>query len=373
MQYPEIFKTKIAIELLQTHSPKEICKKYSLSKSTIYKWLNKYKTQPSFNIDEVQKTIISLKQENRQLKRKLKILYTSHCSPSSPEFFKVETIKKLSKKFNIKELCDFFNIDRNRYYRQINKTDSKTKKNELLTSLVIKTFNEHKARYGSKRISAALKKEGYIISFQKVSIILKENNLKVATSKRKRKTKTHDTTIHDVLKTKYAIYSPDIVWSSDITEIIVCGVKFYICVIEDLFSRFIISYKISTCNDLELLVSTFNDAFINRNKPKDLILHSDNGPTYKSARFSEYLKTCGVKQSFSRIMHPKDNSLMESFFSTLKKEEIYRYNYTSTEEFFTSIKEYMAYYNTKRLHSKLGYNTPQEMLNKTFSDIDLPF
>lgn len=361
-KYTKKFKTQIAVKLLKTKKPKEICEKYSLPKGMIYRWLSEYKKTLEEEKNIKSENLKALKKENQILKLKLNLLYNSHCTPSSPDLDKLEAIKKFSNLIDIKNLCDFFKIHRNKYYRYLHEKKTYYElRDEMLTPLIIKSFHEHKARYGAKRIRYVLRKLGYIVSFQKVSKILKEHNLKALVGKPKRNSTNNNNETHDFLKNKYAIYAPDIVWTSDITEYTICDTKFYICAIEDLFSRYIISYKISTCNDLELLASTFNEAYKKRNNPNGLIFHSDNGSAYRSVRFAEYVKALGVKQSFSRIMHPKDNSYMESFFSTLKKEELHREDYKSPNEFLSAIDQYVEYYNNKRIHSKLGYATPFEI------------
>lgn len=161
---------------------------------------------------------------------------------------------------------------------------------------------------------------------------------------------------------EYALSAPDIAWLSDITEIKLFGTKFYICSIEDIFSRYVISYTILPTNDSALVANTFMDAYTKRNPPYRLIFHSDNGANFTATAIRALLKSYGIRQSFSRIATPQDNGHMESFFATLKKEELYRKTYHSPEDFFQSVKEYIEYYNNSRLHSRLGYKTPKEVL-----------
>ncbi len=163
---------------------------------------------------------------------------------------------------------------------------------------------------------------------------------------------------------EYALSAPDIAWLSDITEIKLFGTKFYICSIEDIFSRYVISYTILPTNDSALVANTFMDAYTKRNPPYGLIFHSDNGANFTATAIRALLKSYGIRQSFSRIATPQDNGHMESFFATLKKEELCRKTYHSPEDFFQSVKEYIEYYNNSRLHSRLGYKTPKEVLGE---------
>lgn len=89
-----------------------------------------------------------------------------------------------------------------------------------------------------------------------------------------------------------------------------------------------------------------------------LIFHTDRGANYRAQAFCAYLKTLGVTQSFSRAHIPYDNSVMESFFSNLKREELYRTKYRSESDFRASVDRYIDFYNQKRPHAKNGYKTP---------------
>lgn len=113
--------------------------------------------------------------------------------------------------------------------------------------------------------------------------------------------------------------------------------NFYICSIEDIYSRYVISYTISTTNDSALIANTFIDAYAKRNPPYGLIFHSDNGGNFTATAIRTLLKSYGITQSLSRIATPQDNSHIESFFATLKKEELYRKTYRSPEEFLIYI------------------------------------
>lgn len=108
-------------------------------------------------------------------------------------------------------------------------------------------------------------------------------------------------------------------WLSDITEIKLFSTKFYICSIEDIFSRYVISYTILPTNDSALVANTFMDAYTKRNPPYGLIFHSDNGANFTATAIRALLKSYGIRQSFSRIATPQDNGHMESFFATLKR------------------------------------------------------
>ena len=115
----------------------------------------------------------------------------------------------------------------------------------------------------------------------------------------------------------------------------------------DLYSRKVLAYKVSKKQTTRLVSSTFQTAYADR-LPPSLIFHSDRGCQYTSASFREKLQLAQATQSFSRPGTPGDNSVMESFFATLKKEELYRMNYRSFKDFEISLEKYILFYNEQR-------------------------
>ena len=113
-------------------------------------------------------------------------------------------------------------------------------------------------------------------------------------------------------------------------------------------------------NSTQLTKSTFKDAYETRRPKGDLLFHTDRGANYRSKTFCAYLKSLNVTQSFSRSHNPFDNSVMESFFSSFKREELYRTKYRSEYEFRTAIESYMDFYNKRRPHRKNKYKSPHQ-------------
>lgn len=154
--------------------------------------------------------------------------------------------------------------------------------------------------------------------------------------------------------------APNQVWVSDVTQYRFKNKNYYICAVIDLYARKVISYMISKRNSTLLVKMTFRQAFQSRNPDLPLIFHTDRGSNYRSNAFCAYLQELGVTQSFSRAHVPYDNSVMESFFSTLKKEELYRTKYKSEREFREAVDDYMEFYNDRRPHAKLQNKTPNQ-------------
>ena len=134
--------------------------------------------------------------------------------------------------------------------------------------------------------------------------------------------------------------------------------ELYICVIIDLYARMVVGFRIGLKNSTRLVKSTFKIAYEQRQPQLPLLFHTDRGSNYRSNAFCVYLQSLGVTQSFSRAHIPYDNSVMESFFASMKREELYRTKYRSEFLLRAAIAEYIKFYNETRPHAKNGYKTP---------------
>ena len=121
-----------------------------------------------------------------------------------------------------------------------------------------------------------------------------------------------------------------------------------------------ISHTIGFRNSTQLTKHALNTAYVERLPGSELILHTDQGSNYTSSAFQKCAKNLNITQSFSRAGNPYDNSVMESFFKTLKQEELYRRNYRSERDLKESIVRYIHFYNSERIHSMNFYRTPDK-------------
>ena len=151
-------------------------------------------------------------------------------------------------------------------------------------------------------------------------------------------------------------------WCTDITYIHVQKEGWtYLASVMDLCSRKIIGYAYGTSMTAELAVEAVKNACLNVRETRGIILHSDLGSQYTSQSFEKFLNSREIRHSFSRKGNPYDNACIESFHSVLKKEEIYLHTYQDSQEARRAIFEYIeGWYNRKRIHSAIGYMTPQQ-------------
>lgn len=142
----------------------------------------------------------------------------------------------------------------------------------------------------------------------------------------------------------------------------------YICTIIDLFSRKVIGHNLSKINNVDLIITTFCDAFKSRGCPTNLTFHSDQGAQYTSNSFKSHLKALGVAQSFSSPGNPYDNAVAENFFSIMKRESLSHKWYQSMEELKNDVDEFISFFNGFRPLSKLGNLTPDDYEKRYFEN-----
>ena len=192
-----------------------------------------------------------------------------------------------------------------------------------------------------------------------VAELMREMNLfSIRTDAKKQHLKYDNDNKKDALRMNFAVKAPNEVWVSDITYFKFNQKDYYICVILDLYSRKVIACKVSPKQSTQLTSSTFKLAFNQRNPNNGLIFHSDRGGNFMSYTFQTLLKSYRVKQSFSPSGKPQHNAVMESFFASMKKEELYRTNYRGIDDMKNRLQRYVDFYNNERPHSTIRYRTP---------------
>ena len=266
----------------------------------------------------------------------------------------------------ISTLCRVLKVNRSTYYKHFSeKISDRALQNQKIRSIILSVYSASKKRLGAYKICYLLKAEyGIHISVGRVYRLMKSMNLpKMSTVKPKFiSSKKEDSSVYNnKLKQNFTTDKPNIVWVSDITYVKVNSSFYYICVIIDLFSRKVISYSVSNKIDTKLVINTFHKAFISRNRPENLIFHSDRGSQYTSKEFRKFLENCNIIQSFSAKGYPYDNAVAEAFFKFLKFEELNRKSFTSKSELELSLFEYIeGFYNSKRPHSANDMLSPNQ-------------
>lgn len=219
--------------------------------------------------------------------------------------------------------------------------------------------------YGYRRITAELKRNRIHVNHKRVLRIMRQENLLVKAQKAyKRTTKSnHSLAKYPNLIKNLEITRPDKVWNADITYIRIATGFVYLSALIDGFSRKIVGYALGRTLSPALTKAALSDAISKRNT-KNLIHHSDQGLQYCSTDYVKILKDNHIEISMSDKANPYDNAKIESFFRTLKVEEVYMFEYETFSDVIDRITYFIEeVYNRKRLHSSLGYMPPEEFDN----------
>lgn len=338
----------------------------SIPRSTFYAWVKQYRDEnQAVNPREFTlKNFRILSDKVVRLEGIIKILHVAECAATAPLGEKLAVLELLHGQYPVRMLCDALNVSRGTFYNHIlrNKRDdaAHVKRREALKIRIREIYDDNDQILGAGKIAAVIRSEGNRVSETMVSGLMRELDItsirqeaKSLHSKEKRKTINR-------LNQEFYTDKPNQVWVSDVTYFRFKGKNYCVCVIIDLFSRRVVGHKISFQNSTQLVKATFIQAYKIRSPGKGLIFHTDRGSNYRSNAFCEYLKSLSIKQSFSRSSMPYDNAVAESFFASMKKEELYRRKYRSEKEFRQAVDDYMVFYNTKRPHQTLKYKTPEQ-------------
>ncbi len=268
--------------------------------------------------------------------------------------------------FGVEKMCRLFVASRSGFYRWSRVAESKrAAENRLLLDNIQRIYEAAKGRYGSPRITAELRDQGYACSRPRVARLMRKNGIKAQCSRRFKVTtdsRHKYPAAPNLLKPVFRIDAPNRIWVSDITYIRTMEGWLYLTVVIDLVTRKIIGWAMSDRMSAgETTIPAFRMAIQNCPPLPGLIFHSDQGVQYACDEFAELLKTSEVVQSMSSRGNCYDNAVVESFFHTLKTELVYHARYNTREEAKRSLFEYIeVFYNRSRRHSYLGYKSPAE-------------
>ena len=230
-------------------------------------------------------------------------------------------------------------------------------------------FNEHKGRYGYRRITSELRNRDTILNHKTVQRLMIQMGLKSQIRKvRYRSYKGEVGRIApNVINREFVAHAPNRKWATDVTQINIGSEKLYLSPILDMFNGEIISYNISKSPNLEQVYDMLDKAFARFDSLAGLILHSDQGWQYQHHGYRKRLEEHGIIQSMSRKGNCLDNAMAENFFGIMKSELLYAENFESSEAFMKALDEYIDYYNNKRIKSRLKGKNPVQY--RTLSQI----
>lgn len=264
-------------------------------------------------------------------------------------------------------MCQAFKLSRSGYYQWKHRKPSyRSLETQQIKEQVYSLYRGSKGRYGSPKITEELQGLGWKVSRPRVARIMRSEGLRSIICKKFRGTTTESThhfpVADNLLKRNFHANVPGQKWVSDITYIPTKQGWIYLTIIMDLYDRKIIGWALSTTlTTQDTILAAWKMAIINRSINRQLIFHSDRGIQYASYSFTDQLKIQRVNQSMSRKGNCWDNAVAENFFKILKSELVKHLSFESILHAKNEIFEFIEiWYNRKRKHAYLGYQTPEQ-------------
>jgi putative transposase len=267
-------------------------------------------------------------------------------------------------KFPVKLMCQELGVSTSGYYAWRGRPPSKREMaNQELMVDIREAFEESGETYGSPRIYHVMRKRGLMCSKNRVARQMRKAGLRAKQTRRYRSTTKRnkaDRAAPNRLKRDFSATEPNQKWVADITYIATQEGWLYLAAILDLFSRRIVGWAMSKRMTSDLTLRAL-DMAIHRCRPgRGLIHHSDQGSQYTDSGYQTVLAAHGIVASMNGVGTWYDNAPMESFFGTLKSELVYTRMYRTRDEASPDLFYYIeAWYNRRRLHSALGYESPE--------------
>ena len=269
----------------------------------------------------------------------------------------------------------YFQVSRSGYYSFIERQGQRERREASLKSEINKIFNGSGNTYGPDRICGILRRKGQKASYRKISRIMAEMGLHSIHRRHKTRSLTDSRKARgegylNLVKGK-VFKLPYQAVCSDITYLRSGEGWLYLCIVKDIATGEILGESTSENMKKELVVQAFLNAQARHNLKPGCIFHSDRGSQYTSNDFMETLELYGIKQSFSRIGMPGDNSWAESFFATLKKECIHFRQFHTRHELRQATFAWIeSFYNTRRVQARLGYMPPRDYAESLLLEVE---
>lgn len=253
------------------------------------------------------------------------------------------------------------NLPRSTFYYRAMSAETGPTDAEIIA--LIEDIQDEFPRYGYRRVTHELHRRGLVMNHKKVARIMRLTGLGIKPRKRYVRTtdSRHDNPIHPNLYRNNIPLRLDQVWVADFTYIRVAQGFCYLAVILDACSRKVVGYALSQRLDTSLALAALRSAVATRHPPPGCIHHTDRGAQYASQLYREALEAAGLIGSMSSVGNPYHNAQAESFMKTLKVEEVYIAGYETFADVAQRLPVFIEQvYNTRRLHSAIGYRPPEE-------------
>src|SRR5829696_3273165 len=265
-------------------------------------------------------------------------------------------------------MCKALKISKSGFYGWRDRAPSaRDQADALLSGKIVRIHRDSRETYGAPRIHFELRTLGVRCPRKRVSRLMRKAGL-LGCGDRRRKVRTtlrsqieRTPPAPDLVKRNFTPEAPERLWVADITYVRTWEGWLYLSFVLDSYSRRVVGWSMTNHLKTELVLDALNMAIYNRRPEPGLIHHSDRGSQYTSVEFGSRLKDAGLLSSMGSVADAYDNSMAESFVSTLKRELIHRHSWPTRHIARSAIFEYIeGFYNTRRRHSALGHLSPSE-------------
>lgn len=273
---------------------------------------------------------------------------------------KVQTLIALKADFPLPVLLKVAGIARSTFFYHQSRLQAPDPHEKLKTAMT-DIFTTNHGRYGHRRIHTELLKQGWTVAKKTVLKLMRILGLACKVRRKKRYNSyrgEQGAVAPNRLNRQFDAAGPNEKWVTDVTEFSVGDRKLYLSPVMDLFDRQIISYTIGASPNLELTNTSLREALTSLEDRQKPLVHSDQGVQYQHASWRALLEGAGAVQSMSRKGNCYDNAVMENFFGHLKEELFHRVRFLCTEALTAALHEYIGWYNTERISTKLEGLSP---------------
>lgn len=258
------------------------------------------------------------------------------------------------------------------YYWKKTPQSPRSRQNDEILLQIIQVYKQSRETYGSPRIYRQLKAQGVKAGLNRIARLMNKNGIHAHFSIRHKPAKIPRNNVNiasNILNRDFAAAAPNTKWVSDTTFVWSKQGWLYLATIIDLYSRKVVGWSMSARNDTKIVTEALTMATNNKPKQQQVLLHSDQGATYRAYEYLKLFKVNNVTQSMSRKGECRDNAVAESFFNTIKTELISQHDYQTREQAKSSIFEYIEmFYNPVRLHSTINYCSPNNYEKAFYQD-----
>jgi len=273
-------------------------------------------------------------------------------------------MKTEQERFPIATMSRVLEVSRSGFYAWTGRGPSpRAREDEELGRRIRLIHERSRGTYGAPRIHAELLASGRRVSRKRVARLLRENGLRGVSRRKWTTTTVQDRAAKvapDLVKRDFKAQRPNELWVADITYVPTWERFLYVAVVLDAWSRRVVGWAFSTHLRVELVLGALRMA-VRRRQPRAVIHHSDRGSQYTSVAFGDRCREAGVRPSMGSVGDAYDNAMCESFFATLECELLDRSHFHTPEEAERAVFEFIeGWYNTRRRHSALNYNSPIE-------------